>query len=167
MVQGPSGEAVRSVSVHGCEDQRETKSALLNKLPKKFPKHSGAHGWLRRCSDWWALPGRPAPLAQGVPMAPSCSCSSPALGSLPWRFGMGTEPAPFQAREWGQHPPHQDPRESNPDELTWWKEPYHWGPVFMPGMQEGVGGWPGVCTGMPTSEISSHPPQPWSGSSCC
>ena len=118
MSRALQGRRLRSVSVHGCEDQRETKSALLNKLPKKFPTHSGARGWLRRCSDWWALPGRPAPLAQGVPMAPSCSCSLSCPWQPSWQFGMGTEPAPFQAREWGQHPPHQDPRESNPDELT-------------------------------------------------
>ena len=30
-----------------------------------------------------------------------------------------------------------------------WKEPYHWGLAFMPGMQEGVGGRPGVCTACP------------------
>ena len=160
MSRALQGRRSRSVSVHGCEDQRETKSAVLNKLPKKFPTHSGARGWLRRCSDWWALPGRPAPLAQGVPMAPSCPWQP--SWRLAWAQSLllsrrGSGGSTLHTKTHGSRTPMSSLVEG-----------------ALP-LGSGVHarharrcGWPARglhC--MPTSEISSHPLSLGLGSSCC
>ena len=129
----------------------------MNKIPKRFPKHYAAHGWLKRCSDWWAFPGRSEPRVRVSPTAPPPALApSPALGSLPARFSMGTV-CSFSGRGVGGSTLHTKTHESRTptSALVEGASP----------LESGIHtryarrcGW--LAKGLhcvPTSEISSHP----------
>ena len=55
----------------------------------------------------------------------------------------------FSGEGVGAAPSTPRPTGVEPRRAHLWKEPYHWGLAFTPGMQEGVGGRPGVCAACP------------------
>ena len=94
----------------GVKTGEMTKSTLLNEMPKKLAQALfrlvGVPGKVRAsgsgCPPWLPL----------LLFLVSCSWQPS------WVIQHGHRAVPFQVGEWGQHSPHQDPQESNPDQRT-------------------------------------------------
>ena len=125
----------------GLKTRETTKSTLLNKMPKKLaqalfrlvgvPRKVRASG--SGCPPWLPL------------LLSLISCSwQPS-----WVIQHGHRACSFSGWGVGAAPSTPRPTGIEPRPAHLWKEPYHWGLAFMPGMQVGVGGRPGVCTACP------------------